>query len=94
MLPPLHRPRGRGGDHTQVPLLSTDPVGRDILAQPHSRLALFAPDRCRHRLISRWLCRRIVLVLAGCFGGLVDVPSMRVMDLILAFPICCWRWCW
>lgn len=66
-------------------LLGTDAVGRDIL----SRLMYGA----RYSLsigtvvVTLSMSSGIILgLLAGYFGGLVDIVVMRVMDVILAFP--------
>lgn len=79
----LSPPSFAGGDPQF--LFGTDPVGRDIL----SRLIHGA----RYSLLIGAVVVVLALVggivlglLAGYFGGLVDVTIMRVMDLILAFP--------
>ena len=79
----LSPPSFAGGDPQF--LFGTDPVGRDIL----SRLIHGA----RYSLLIGAVVVVLALVggivlglLAGYFGGLVDVAIMRVMDLILAFP--------
>src|SRR3569832_2255950 len=66
-------------------LLGTDPVGRDIL----SRLIFGSQFSLRIgvSVVTLSVIGGITLgLLAGYFRGWVDVASMRVMDLILAFP--------
>jgi len=79
----LSPPSFAGGDPQF--LFGTDPVGRDILSRliHGSRYSLLIGAV----VVVLALVGGIVLgLLAGYFGGLVDVTIMRVMDLILAFP--------
>lgn len=80
LLPPIWQEGGREGF-----LLGTDAVGRDML----SRLIYGA----QYSLFIGVVVVAIALIggigvglVAGFFGGWVDVTIMRVMDLILAFP--------
>ena len=66
-------------------LLGTDAVGRDMLSRLlyGSRYSLFIGGV----VVSIALLGGVVIgLLAGFFGGWVDVILMRVMDIILAFP--------
>ncbi|VDC20224.1 ABC transporter permease subunit [Pseudogemmobacter humi] len=66
-------------------LLGTDPVGRDILSRliKGSQYSLFIGIV----VVSIALAGGVIIgLLAGFFGGWVDVLIMRVMDIILAFP--------
>ena len=65
--------------------LGTDPVGRDILSRLiyGARFSLFIGLV----VVTLSLTGGILMgLIAGYFGGAVDVVIMRVMDVILAFP--------
>jgi len=66
-------------------ILGTDPVGRDILSRliHGARYSLFIGFFV---VVGALFVGVILGVLAGYFGGWVDVVVMRVMDIILAFP--------
>ena len=66
-------------------ILGTDPVGRDILSRliHGARYSLFIGFFV---VVGALFVGVILGVLAGYFGGWVDVAVMRVMDIILAFP--------
>lgn len=80
LLPPVWQEGGRADF-----LLGTDPVGRDMLSRLiyGSQYSLFIGIV----VVSIALVGGIVIgLIAGFFGGWVDVLIMRVMDIILAFP--------
>ena len=73
-------------------LLGTDQLGRDVLTRilyaARSSLAWLA-ERCAG------ICVRHVLgLIAGYSTGLIDACLMRVLDILQAFPHCCWRLRW
>ena len=73
--------------------LGTDAVGRDIL----SRLIYGARFSLLIGIVvvrSRIVVGIILGLVAGYFRGWVETLIMRLMDIVLAFPSCCWRWCW
>ncbi len=80
------------GGTTQF-LLGTDEVGRDILSRliygaQYSLLVGFV-------IVIISMCLGITIgLITGYFGGGVDTVFMRIMDVILAFRRCCWRWFW
>src|SRR5262249_22544473 len=78
--PPVWDAKG-GWDH----ILGTDPVGRDMLSRlmHGARFSLVIGVV----VVSLSLLGGITLgLIAGYFGGWIDIVIMRVMDLILAFP--------
>ena len=80
LLPPAW---SEGGSWTHP--LGTDPVGRDILSRLiyGARFSLFIGLV----VVTLSLTGGILMgLIAGYFGGAVDVVIMRVMDVILAFP--------
>jgi dipeptide transport system permease protein len=80
LLPPFW---GEGGT-TQYPL-GTDAVGRDMLSRLiyGSRFSLFIGVV----VVSVSVISGVLIgLIAGYFGGKVDMVIMRVMDIILAFP--------
>jgi dipeptide transport system permease protein len=87
----LSRPFWQDGGSMVLPL-GTDAVGRDMLSRLiyGARFSLFIGCRRGHAVVSSASSRadRRVLPRLGRHA------IMRVMDVILAFPSCCWRWCW
>ncbi|WP_404811457.1 ABC transporter permease subunit [Gemmobacter serpentinus] len=80
LLPPVWQEGGRAEF-----LLGTDPVGRDMLSRLiyGSQYSLFIGIV----VVSIALVGGIVIgLIAGFFGGWIDMVIMRVMDIILAFP--------
>ncbi|MCB5411547.1 ABC transporter permease subunit [Pseudogemmobacter faecipullorum] len=80
LLPPAWAEGGRAEF-----LLGTDPVGRDILSRliSGSQYSLFIGVV----VVSIALAGGVIIgLIAGFFGGWVDMAIMRVMDIILAFP--------
>ena len=80
-----------GGSWTHI--LGTDPLGRDML----SRLIVGARYSFFVGVVVVSIAATggiIIGLIAGFAPKWVDSIIMRVMDIVLAFPSRCWRWCW
>ncbi|MEK8104571.1 hypothetical protein NKG94_04165 [Micromonospora sp. M12] len=67
----------------------TDELGRDLLSRVihGSRLSLLVGIAAT---ILALLAGAALGLVAGLFGGFIDTVLMRVVDVMLSFPRCCW----